>query len=93
MTTFDSAVIDPVIELAKREILTDVPAGRVPATVASFATLHDHVDANKYGGACEEDADCNWSSFDDSDEACAFWNHVQNAIDAWIKAGGITQSK
>ena len=30
------------------EIDADIKAGQVPATVASFSELHDHVDANDY---------------------------------------------
>jgi hypothetical protein len=66
---------------AKAEILRDVAAGLVPETVASFAELHDHVDANCYGGGTE--------TFDGSDAACAFWNRVQSAVDRWIKRGGL----
>jgi hypothetical protein len=68
------------VERAKREIRADITSGRVPASVASFAELHDYVDANGYGGAFEVE----WN---DSDEFNAFWNGVQSAIDAWIKAG------
>lgn len=74
------AVGAPVVERCKREILEDIRAGRHPQTVASFSELHDHVDANEYGGATE-------GEFDGSDEACAFWNRVQNDVDAWLKAG------
>lgn len=72
----------PVVERAKGEIMADVWAGRVPSSVGSFAELHDHVDANGYGGAFE-------GEWDGSDETVAFWNHVQSDVDAWIKAGGI----
>lgn len=70
----------PVVERAKKEVLADIASGRVPASVASFAELHDHVDANEYGGACE-------GGFDGSDESTAFWNRVQGEVDAWLKAG------
>jgi hypothetical protein len=33
----------------------DVRAGRVPQEVQSFGHLHDHVDANEYGGFCIDD--------------------------------------
>ena len=69
----------PVVERAKREILADINAGRVPMEVRTFAELHDYVDANGYGGAFEED-------FDGSEEACAFWNRVQSEIDGWLRA-------
>jgi hypothetical protein len=81
----DATAVGVVVEIAKSEILADVRSGRVPATVASFAALHDHVDANCYGGAEES-----WAEGDSAvDEMVAFWNAVQNELDAWIKAGGI----
>jgi hypothetical protein len=36
------------VEQAKTEILEDIIAGIVPATVTTFAELHDYVDANEY---------------------------------------------
>ncbi len=78
---YDANAVAVVVEVAKKELLSDVARGIIPATVASFSELHDFVDANEYGGGCEE--------FDGSDEACSFWNQVQNAIDIWIKEGGL----
>jgi hypothetical protein len=78
---YDAHAVTVVVERCQLEILEDVARGRVPATVRSFAQLHDHVDANDYGGGCED--------YDDSDATCRFWNRVQNAVDAWIKAGGL----
>lgn len=69
-----------VISRAKREILRDIADGTVPASVENFSQLHDHVDANGYGGAFE-------TPFDASDEFAAFWNRVQNDLDAWLRAG------
>jgi hypothetical protein len=75
----------PVVERAKREVLADIAAGRVPVTVTCFADLHDHVDANGYGGAFED-----WASPEEgqTDEFSAFWNRVQDEVDKWLKAGG-----
>ncbi len=70
------------IERAKSEVIADVKDGIVPAYVASFADLHDYIDANGYGGAFE-------GTFDASDEAHAFWNAVQGAVDEWIKKGAL----
>lgn len=70
----------PVVERAKQEVLRDIATGRVPATVKTFAELHDYVDANYYGGAFEGD-------FDGSDKVVGFWNRVQSEVDAWLKAG------
>jgi len=69
-----------VVERAKAEILADVAAGTVPATCASFSELHDYTDANGYGGAFERPFDNNETDF---------WNAVQDAVDAWIKQGGL----
>ena len=69
------------IERAKREILVSVESGLIPATVESFSALHDYCDANGFGGAFDE------GLFPDID--CDFWNAVLDAVDLWIKAGGI----
>jgi hypothetical protein len=76
----------PVVERAKGEIRADIAAGRVPAAVATFAELHDHVDANGYGGAFEDD---NPAPFAEGmvEEACDFWNRVQAELDAWLRNG------
>jgi hypothetical protein len=67
------------VNRAIEEIEADIACGVVPATVGSFAELHDYVDANEYGGAFETD----WS---DSDAHCAFWSAVQSRVDSWLKA-------
>lgn len=71
----------PHVERMKREILADVRKGVVPVTCASFSELHGYVDANCYGGFCEEEG------FDASKIDSI--NDAQNAIDLWIKAGGL----
>lgn len=86
-----------VIDRMKREVRQSIRIGQVPATVASFSELHDYVDANEYGGACEEDAEFAYGGLDDDandndrekyvEAMCAFWNRCQGAIDDWIKAG------
>lgn len=62
---------------AKAEILADIATGRVPADVASFAALHDYVDANEYGGLCEESIDPTFVPV----------NEIQNSLDAWLARG------
>jgi hypothetical protein len=95
MTTTPQTLTDTIIR-AKREVLSDIADGTVPATVASFSELHDYVDANYYGGAFEDGeamhSVCNSSDADDTfgsgcDRCCDFWNDVQNAVDAWLKRG------
>lgn len=89
--------LEAVLATAKNEIIADVQARRVPADVVSFAELHDYVDANEYGGFCDDDATPAWiEAFGgrDSNDALpdaymAFVNEVQDALDKWIKGGGI----
>lgn len=45
--------LNQTIARMKSEILADIAAGTIPATVASFSELHDYVDANEYGGFCD----------------------------------------
>ncbi len=85
-----AACVAPVVERCKREIRRDIARGTVPATVRTFAELHDYVDANEYGGACETDEDgLGWWDGDEAQRAAAmtFWNRVQDAVDAWIRVG------
>lgn len=73
----------PVVKNVKLEVLRDVRSGLVPRTCSSFSELHDYVDANCYGW---EDGD----SFDPGDEEFVnFWNRVQDAVDDWIRQGGL----
>ena len=72
--------------LIKAEILADVRAGVVPETVASFSELHDHVDANCYGGLCFDLYDLLIDFCGGEDEAVALINAAQNEVDAWIKS-------
>ncbi len=75
-------------DTAKEEIRRDVGAGKVPADVATFSQLHDHVDANLYGGfdlwpclPSEERDDAYQTAF------CDFLNAVQNEVDQWLRNG------
>lgn len=83
MTNATSEVTE-AIERGKREILEDIRNERVPADVATFSALHDHVDANEYGGLCE-----GWAM--NRADYIAVGNVVQNALDAWIRSGGIKE--
>lgn len=78
--TLDCGKVRRIVERAKSEILADVAAGIVPNTCASYSELHDYVDANGYGGAFERPFDNNETDF---------WNAVQDAVDRWIKHGGL----
>lgn len=79
----------------KVEILVDMAHGAMPYDVDSFSRLHDYVDANRYGGFCDDDfADALIDYFGDRDEnegmpqgMLNYINEAQNQIDAWLKAG------
>ena len=84
--------IQESIELAKAQIGQDVSSGIVPVTCASFSELHDYADANEYGGLCGPDMPI--LADDDSNLAechahTDFCNAVQDALDRWIKSGGL----
>ena len=75
---------------AKEEIRADVAVGRIPRDVASFAALHDYVDANEYGGLTDTIpwiTSAGRAHFADGGAEAA--NQVQHEIDTWIKAGGV----
>lgn len=80
MLTPTWTTLEQAIERSKSEILRDVDDGTVPASCVSYSQLHDFVDANGYGGAFEHDF---------ANKETDFWNAVQDAVDAWIKAGGL----
>lgn len=81
----------------KKEILEDVRAGIVPASVKSFRDLHDYVDANCYGGFCDDEyIDALIKHFGGRDEhegmpdgVLVYLNDAQNATSTWIMNDGI----
>jgi len=75
--------LNQTIERMKAEIMADVKAGVMPATVKDYSELHDFTDANLYG--LPEGYSFN---NDDTD----LLNAAQDAINAWIAAGGITEA-
>lgn len=89
--------LDESIERMKQEIIEDIHAGRVPADCPSFSALHDYVDANCYGGFCEDDVmQALTNCFAETDEnegmpdaLITYLNDAQNSIDRWIKEGNI----
>ncbi len=91
--------LSETIERMKQEILEDSKAGRVPADCSSFASLHDHVDANCYGGFCDDDEMQtlinHFGGIDEEqgmpDALIDYLNDAQNSIDSWIKDGDIKQ--
>lgn len=96
MTTI-SPTLDESIERMKQEIIEDIKSGRVPANCPSFSALHDYVDANCYGGFCDDDLmqalTDHFGEIDENegmpDSLIAYLNEAQNSVDRWIKEGSI----
>lgn len=95
-TMFD---LEQTITRMKSEILLDVLCGYLPADVSSFSQLHDFVDANAYGGFCDDETLNNlidhFGGRDENDgfpdELVNFINAAQDAINEWLKVGGIAK--
>ena len=66
--------IQTAIDRSKREILEDIESGIVPNGIHDFSELHDYIDANEYGGLCD----------DNEDATIAECNEVQNAVNVWL---------
>jgi hypothetical protein len=77
------AEIAECIDDIKREILNDMGV-IMPLTVKTFSELHDYVDANCYGGLCDDERRARW--FTDNLDADLL-NRVQDAVDAWLRSG------
>ena len=69
---------ETILDKAKKEILSDIKEGIVPDTVTSFSDLHDFVDANCYGGFCDENYE--------TSKNLEFENEIQTKLDEWIKS-------
>ena len=91
------AFIDAVVARSKKEILEDIAFGIIDAPVTTFGDLHDHVDANEYGGMCEDkffdDGNALFPRADgeDYDTLQSQWlmdvsNAIQNAVNSWIQS-------
>lgn len=70
-----------VIQQIQHDIGWDINEGKVPEDVRTFAQLHDHVDANEYGGACELVERIGL------DAAISIFNVAQAAVDEWLASG------
>lgn len=89
--------LQSTINRMKREIIQDVLEGHVPVACASFVSLHDHRDANSYGGFCDDQlSDSMIEHFGgrDKDEGMPdgfvnFINQAQEAVDTWLVNGGL----
>lgn len=76
------------IELGMQQIQREIAAGRIPPTITEFSALHDYVDANEFGGLCDEDGQ--WRSMfpretaADEEIFCEAVNRVQDALANWL---------
>lgn len=70
------ATLAVLVARMKQEIVDDMAEGTVPATVRDFASLHDYVDANEYGGLCSDNAHL----------STEFVAVAQHAVDGWLRS-------
>ena len=72
------------IARARREILDDFGKGVLPrdGSISSFADLHEYVDANCYGGVCD-DVNPTFGEADDDARSDAV-QILQDEIDEWL---------
>jgi hypothetical protein len=85
--------LEETVERMKAEIREDMRAGRISNNPAGFADLHDFVDANEYGGFCEDElADRLITHFGGHSGQelvpqgmLDYINAAQEAIDKWLK--------
>ena len=87
--------LEDTVSRMRAEIAMDMRSGRVPTTVKSFSELHDYVDANEYGGFCEDEvfdsmsAHFAWTNPDDAmpQAMIDFVNQAQGAISELLRNG------
>jgi hypothetical protein len=93
--------LEETIAVMKHQVIADVSNLHVPVNVKSFGDLHDFVDANEYGGFCDD-------AFSDRliehfggrdpkhegmpDGMLDYINAAQSAIDSWIREGGLSEA-
>lgn len=89
--------LSEIIARMKREIRTDVRCGRIPDNVKSFAELHDYVDANSYGGLCDDatfgqlSAQFGRGRDDDMPSGMSdFITAAQNSVNDWLATGNLS---
>lgn len=92
---------ETVINRMKNEIEVLVSEFWIPADVKSFAELHDYIDANELGGFCDDTVNTpliealgGWDDSEHENPCQAYIDFVdecQNAVDAWIKTGELSQ--
>ena len=86
--------LEATVERMIAEIISDMGSTHVPYIITDFSDLHDYVDANCYGGFCEDElAGALVDHFGGRDEhegmpqgMIDYINEAQAAVDAWLKA-------
>jgi hypothetical protein len=81
---------ESTIARMKKEVLEDMAAGRVPVSVKNFGDLHSHVDANYYGGFCDDKIADQLEKFYGQDNYVSFMNECQEAVHEWLEGGRST---
>jgi hypothetical protein len=80
-----------VVEAMKSEIEAWIAGGVVPQDVASFAALHDYIDANMLAfevyGTEPADDETDEQAEARMDRETPIFNAASDAVDAWLKAG------
>jgi len=82
MATLQTLNREALVERMKREITADITAGIVPVDVPDFSALHDHVDANGYGGLFELSSEAL-----NHDSISNIINAAQTDVSEWLKTG------
>lgn len=75
----DLPYYNSLLARAKKEINEDIKNGIVPKDINNFGDLHDFVDANYYGGICED----NYITSKDLVRE----NKLQDELSQWLKDG------
>ena len=90
----NNVMINYATARAIREILEDMKNGVVPEHVSTFSELHDYVDANEYGGLCEDGYWCLPDDATDAEIEANDWmylkhphesNAVQDQVHKWLQ--------
>lgn len=82
--------MEEMVARGKREILEDLGNAvnshgvTMPTTITDFSTLHDYVDANEYGGVCDEELNAVFTDFQKQMDFCT---DVQEVLHQWLVAG------
>ena len=80
--TIGSFTLELILARMKAEILQDMRDGNVYGGVSDFGTLHEFVDANEYGGFCDDDSPLDGLNNDDAIDVI---NYCQTRISLWLQ--------